>query len=159
MRHFFWRLAGYNINKSKKFLKKLKFLSNEEFWKIQKSRRNDIFIYHYNNSFFYKEIVDNYNINIDIFNWGDIPIMKKENFQNFSLQSNSKLYKKFQIYSANTSGSTGQPFTFYKDKKCHSLCWANMNLLYSDFVSTSVIEKTFFVLLMKFIGLKSLITG
>ena len=58
-----------------------------------------------------------------------IPVIKKTDLQNYS--SKEKPNKLFNnIYFANTSGSSGHPLLFWKNKECHSFAWAKIQISY-----------------------------
>ena len=44
----------------------------------------------------------------------------------------SSPYKSKNVYVANTSGSSGHPFYFAKNKECHALTWAYMKWRYES---------------------------
>ncbi|PPR19543.1 MAG: hypothetical protein CFH43_00128, partial [Proteobacteria bacterium] len=115
--NFILRLLGYNINQSIKDLNTLKLLSEDVFWEQQIQKRDKILQHHLRNTLWYGKFVGNVN-NLD---WSEIPIITKNDLQNFTLENNAKNHSIKRYYFANTSGSTGYPFSFWKDKPCHSL--------------------------------------
>ena len=126
MNNYFWNILGYNINHAIKELNDLKLLSKDIFWEKQRKKRDAILQHHYLHTPWYKNFLGDKN-NLD---WCDIPIITKRDLQNFT--SNQVKYRCNKFYNANTSGSSGHPFSFWKDKWCHSLAWANIQISYSD---------------------------
>lgn len=56
--------------------------------------------------------------------WGDLPIIQKKDLQRPLGAMISDGYKLSNVYISNTSGSSGHPFFFAKDKFAHALTWA-----------------------------------
>jgi len=123
--NLFWRILGYDIEKSKIELKQINSLSEEKFWELQLRKRDSILMHHLENSPWYK----NYTKDINHSNWSEIPVIKKTDLQNYS--SKEKPNKLFNnIYFANTSGSSGHPLLFWKNRECHSFAWAKIQISY-----------------------------
>ena len=59
-------------------------------------------------------------------NWEELPIMTKKNFQKPLSERLSEGFTLKNVYVNKTSGSSGDPFIFAKDKFCHALTWANI---------------------------------
>lgn len=62
--------------------------------------------------------------------WASLPILRKEDFQEGLSKCLSSAYLLKDVYVSNTSGSSGHPFYFAKDKPCHALTWANIMCQY-----------------------------
>lgn len=56
--------------------------------------------------------------------WEDLPIVHKKDLQAPLSEMISSPYKLSDVYVANTSGSSGHPFFFAKDKYSHALTWS-----------------------------------
>jgi len=85
-------------------------------------KRNEIVEFHQKNNKSYQGILGEVNIK----NWNEIPIMTKSDFQKPLKERLSKGYTVNNIYINNTSGSSGDPFIFAKDKFTHALTWTNV---------------------------------
>ena len=135
------RINGYNINKSIIYLDSLKKLSQDSYYKKQKSIRNNILKYHYNSWEWYRKRIGN----LKEKKWDEFPILTKTDLQDYHSElANNKQIKR-NNYFANTSGSSGHPFSFIKNKACHSLAWAKIVLSYSDLnISLNDKEARFF---------------
>ncbi len=86
----------------------------------QENRKWEIFKHHFYNNTTYQNFIGNCRIN----RWSDIPILKKRDIQ---LPLSSRItagYSLKKIHQHNTSGSSGTPFYFAKDKFCHAMSWA-----------------------------------
>ena len=99
--NFILRLLGYNINQSIKDLNTLKLLSEDVFWGQQIQKTDKILQHHLRNTHWYGKFVGNVN-NLD---WSEVPIITKNDLQNFTLENNAKNHSIKQYYFANTSGS------------------------------------------------------
>jgi phenylacetate-CoA ligase len=73
------------------------------------------------NNHFYHELVGSKNYK----NWENLPILNKQNLQKPLQERLSKGYSTKNSYINKTSGSSGTPFIFAKDKYCHALTWAS----------------------------------
>ena len=62
------------------------------------------------------------NINPDV--WDSVPIMTKHDLQQPLTARLSEGFTTSNVYVNKTSGSSGDPFIFAKDKFCHALTWA-----------------------------------
>jgi phenylacetate-coenzyme A ligase PaaK-like adenylate-forming protein len=56
-------------------------------------------------------------------NWSELPVIRKSNLQGDISQMLSNLFRKRQVYVSSTSGSSGHPFYFAKDKLSHAITW------------------------------------
>ena len=85
-------------------------------------RAKDIFNYHNDNNKFYQRFLKNKVVSA-VSRWEDVPIISKKDFQVDFLEIIGQQNKN-SLHIHNTSGSTGTPFYFAKDKFCHAMTWA-----------------------------------
>jgi phenylacetate-CoA ligase len=116
------KLNGFPIKKAKIELNKIVSLSDEEHTFFIENKKLEVFDYHINNNPFYKEFIGKTVVK----NWGDLPIMTKKELQKPLAERLSKGYNPKNVYINKTSGSSGDPFVFAKDKMCHALTWAGI---------------------------------
>ncbi len=116
------QLNGYPIRWARKELNKILSISEEDFSIYLEAKKTEIVSYHLQNNSFYSGIAGNKTIE----NWEDIPVMKKIHFQRPLEDRLSKGFSRKNIYVNKTSGSSGDPMVFAKDKACHALIWANI---------------------------------
>jgi phenylacetate-CoA ligase len=109
-------LSGFPIKKAQK-----EFISIHRISTSQRAFYN--FNFHISNNLFYSTFFNLKNVN-KVENWNDIPIIKKKDFQKNIDEIITKGVKKSELHVHNTSGSTGTPFYFAKDKFCHAMNWA-----------------------------------
>lgn len=117
--HFSLWLNGFPMKKAQiAFEKKLQIpASDYEYFISQK--KQEITDYHLKNNTFYKNIVGDKPIT----SWENLPIITKKNLQIPLQQRLSDGYSSKNTYQNKTSGSSGTPFVFAKDKFCHALTW------------------------------------
>jgi len=111
---------GFPIQKAQVELQKMQNLSAEAFHQYQETQRWNIFEYHRKNNNLYKQLL----FDTKIKNWTDIPILTKQDVQAPLEQRLSDGYHLKNVYINNTSGSSGKPFFFAKDKAAHARTWA-----------------------------------
>jgi phenylacetate-CoA ligase len=90
------------------------------------TKAKEIYQYHLTKTPFYISFIGKKNVSADI-DWYQIPIIRKQDFQIDLTEILSQTNRK-KLHIHNTSGSTGTPFYFAKDKFCHAMTWA-----YTDF--------------------------
>lgn len=86
----------------------------------QEAKKWEIFNYHVANNKVYKNFIKPHEIN----NWENIPLLTKKNIQLPLKERLSDGFTRNKIHLHNTSGSSGTPFYFAKDKFCHAMSWA-----------------------------------
>ncbi len=116
------KLNGFAIAKAKAELEKIKAIPETEYQKYIEKKRMEIVAYHLNNNLFYKNRVGDLKIN----RWEDVPILQKSDFQIALNLRLSKGFLKKNCYVNKTSGSSGHPMIFAKDKFCHAMTWAEI---------------------------------
>jgi phenylacetate-CoA ligase len=111
---------GFPLGKAMKRLKEIQAKNEHDFNDYLKKSRRDIVEYHLANNPLYRSIAPNANPE----NWDAIPIMSKRDLQIPLSKRLSKGFTKHNVYINKTSGSTGDPFVFAKDRFCHAMTWA-----------------------------------
>ena len=115
------KLNGFPIEKAKKQLEEIIAISEDDYPSFIENKKREIVEFHLKNNSYYKNFVG-----INSFeNWEDLPIMTKKDFQKPLRERLSKGYSEKNVYVNKTSGSSGNPFVFAKDKFCHALTWAS----------------------------------
>lgn len=118
---FTLQLKGYPLKKAKLTLRRLNKLDEAAFMAYVEEQRTTILNYHLNNNRFYKELTKNSN---SFKNWSDVPVMTKKDLQQPLINRLSDGFKPGNCYINKTSGSSGDPFIFAKDKFTHAMTWA-----------------------------------
>lgn len=115
------KLNGFPIKKAKADLDAITKLSNEEYLMFLDKQKDEIVNFHLKNNPFYNELVGDKIAS----RWEDLPVLNKQNLQKPLKERLSKGYTLKNIYLNKTSGSSGTPFIFAKDKYSHALTWAS----------------------------------
>jgi phenylacetate-CoA ligase len=101
-------------------LKEIQQKNEVEFEGYLISKKREIVAYHLKHNAFYKTFAQKANSE----NWNSIPIMTKRYLQQPLTKRLSDGFTAKNVYINKTSGSSGDPFVFAKDKFCHALIWA-----------------------------------
>lgn len=119
---------GYDLENAYNEVILLSKMNNSKlmYWKNEK--KWEIFNYHIKYNSMYKNIIDNYSFD----NWDEVPVIEKKFFQSNFINNLSDIYKNKDLYLANTTGSSGHPFMFAKNKYAHSISWAGVKLRYEN---------------------------
>lgn len=146
------QLNGFPIQEANAELRKIIAFTESEHKVFVNHKKKEIVDFHLQNNHFYKELVGTI-VNI---NWEDLPVLTKSNLQKPLLTRLSKGYRASNSYINKTSGSSGIPFIFAKDKYCHALTWASNRYRFGwygiDFNSSY--QARFYGIPMDFIGNK-----
>jgi phenylacetate-CoA ligase len=105
---------------------KIQSISDADYNEYIHSKRKEIVDYHLKSNKSYQEFIGKSSFNPETFNWNDLPIMTKKDFQKPLSERLSNGFTTKNVYVNKTSGSSGDPFIFAKDKFCHALTWANI---------------------------------
>ncbi|TBV28265.1 phenylacetate--CoA ligase family protein [Meridianimaribacter sp. CL38] len=114
------QLNGYPIKKARAVLKAVQQQNDNEFKAYIEQEKRNIVSYHLKHNPFYKNLSKTTTIE----DWNSIPVMTKSDLQQPLEQRLSKGFSKGNVYINKTSGSSGDPFVFAKDKFSHALTWA-----------------------------------
>ncbi|NGX83061.1 phenylacetate--CoA ligase family protein [Aequorivita sp. KMM 9714] len=115
------KLNGFPISKAKSLLKEIQQIPENKYDNYIINAREKIVTYHIQNNPFYRKLIGSKN-----YSWEDIPVMTKSDLQQPLENRLSKGFNQKNIYINKTSGSSGTPFVFAKDKFCHALTWAKI---------------------------------
>ena len=133
-------------------LEKILFVSNVDYDNYVNQKKMEIVEYHLKHNKSYQEFVGKKSFD----NWDELPIMTKKEFQKPLLERLSEGFTTSNVYVNKTSGSSGDPFIFAKDKFCHALTWSNIIYRFGwfgiDFNSS--LQARFYGIPLDFIGNK-----
>jgi Coenzyme F390 synthetase len=110
------------MEEAKAELRKIQSIPEHEFETFVETKKQEIVDYHLKNNSSYQNLVGKTTFNT----WNDLPIMTKKDFQKPLIERLSSGFSSKNIYVNKTSGSSGDPFIFAKDKFSHALTWANI---------------------------------
>ncbi len=97
-------------------------VNDKDFEKYAIQKRKEIVEFHIKNNASYKAFIGENSFKT----WEELPIMTKKDFQKPLAERLSNGYTSKTVYVNKTSGSSGDPFIFAKDKYCHALTWVNI---------------------------------
>jgi len=121
------KLNGFPIKKATHDLELIHKKNEIDFEAYVLQKKAEIVNYHLQNNSFYKSLNNN------ITEWKCIPVLTKGYLQQPINQRLSKGFNSKNVYVNKTSGSSGDPFIFAKDKYCHALTWALIQNRFSWF--------------------------
>ncbi|GAB4153943.1 MAG: phenylacetate--CoA ligase family protein [Winogradskyella sp.] len=119
---FSLKLNGFEIDRAKIALEEIQSLQEDKFEDYLNTRRQEIIDFHLQNNSFYNVIFNEADVN----NWESVPVMTKRHLQQPLEQRLGNGFTRSAVYVNKTSGSSGDPFIFAKDKWCHALTWAEI---------------------------------
>ncbi|MCF7559614.1 phenylacetate--CoA ligase family protein [Sabulilitoribacter multivorans] len=114
------KLNGFPIRKAKNLLKEIQNKSDNDFEVYIDTKKHEIIAYHLQHNSFYKE----FSKGLNPLDWNTVPVITKRDLQQPLSDRLSNGFAKKNVYINKTSGSSGDPFIFAKDKFCHALTWA-----------------------------------
>lgn len=117
---FSLKLNQFPIDNAKKHLKEIKRVNESSYQQYIQQQKQAIVTHHLANNSFYKKLVGNSYTG----NWDSLPIITKKDLQYPLAERLSTGYDLKNVYVNKTSGSTGDPFYFAKDRFSHALTWA-----------------------------------
>ncbi len=112
---------GYDLKKAGAIYKQAASWNEEE----RLAQRDRILKHHVSTNRFYSQITTSTTVS-----WDKIPVLTKTDLQRPLIDRLSDGYKRKAIFKGSTSGSSGHPFTFAKDKLCHAITWAAFDAAY-----------------------------
>lgn len=126
MKLFDWALKrkGFPIDEAVGQFEEVMALPADKIIAYQEERKREIVAFHRQNNAFYRSFLSKNGIDGDV-NWERLPIIRKADMQIPLQERLSEGYTLENVFKNNTSGSSGIPFYFAKDKLCHALVWAS----------------------------------
>ncbi len=97
-------------------------LKDADFSILLENKKWEIFEYHKKSNPFYSGLLEG----TEISQWDDIPILTKSNFQSAGAGCFNPFLDKNDMILGKTSGSSGIPLKYSRDKFSHALLWANI---------------------------------
>lgn len=119
--NFSLRVNGFPIKEAQKQLQQIQAVPEVDYTAFILEKRNEIVAYHLSNNTFYQEFVGT-----TLPDWNALPVLTKADLQRPLQERLSSGFTPKNCYVNKTSGSSGHPFVFAKDKACHALTWAEI---------------------------------
>ena len=111
---------NYPLAQAQKEMVKIQSFSKEEYFSWQESKKWELVRFHYQNNPFYRKFIGDTLPE----RWEDIPILRKKDLQSNQTILISKGLSEKDLHFGSTSGSSGIPLKFARDKFSHSMTWA-----------------------------------
>ena len=119
---FSLKFKGFPIAKAQKHFEKILEIPESDYQEYIETQRQKIVDYHLENNPYYKNLVGTANPK----NWEELPILTKKNLQKPLPERLSRNFTIKNVFTSKTSGSSGDPFVFAKDKEAHAVTWASI---------------------------------
>jgi phenylacetate-CoA ligase len=116
------KLNGFPMKEAQHEFEKIKSLSEPDFENYVITKRKEIVEFHLQHNKSYIALAGNSTPE----KWDELPIMTKKDFQKPLQERLSEGFNLKSVYVNKTSGSSGNPFIFAKDKFSHALTWINI---------------------------------
>lgn len=116
------RINGFPLQEAEKEYAKIRAILPENYAAYLNEKKKSIVAYHKLHNPLYRELLHGKS---DLA-WESLPIMTKKHFQKPLGERLSEGYTLKNVYVNKTSGSSGDPFIFAKDRLSHALTWANI---------------------------------
>lgn len=97
-------------------------LSETEHQQFVEAKKKEIVQYYLQHNPYYRNFVGKNKME----SWNEIPVMTKKDFQRPLSERLSKDFTEKTVFKNKTSGSSGDPFVFAKDKYAHAITWASI---------------------------------
>jgi phenylacetate-CoA ligase len=120
--HFTLWLKGFPLKKAQQAFEKIQAIPEDDYQNYIEAKRKEIVAFHLQYNANYNALIGSKKPN----NWEELPIMTKKDFQKPLAERLSENYTPQNVYVNKTSGSSGDPFIFAKDKFSHALTWVNI---------------------------------
>ena len=120
--HISLKLSGFPITKAQADFEKILQVSEADYPNYLDTKKREIVEFHLKNNTFYQNLVGEKTFD----NWNELPILTKKDLQKPLKDRLSKGYTEKSVFVNKTSGSSGDPFVFAKDKKAHAITWASI---------------------------------
>jgi phenylacetate-CoA ligase len=122
------KYAGFPIKKAQKVFDEILGVPENEYEAFINQKKAEIVEFHLKNNSFYRNLCRNKNVD----DWNDLPILTKADLQQPLSQRLSDGFPAKKVFVNKTSGSSGTPFIFAKDKFSHALTWASTIHLFGE---------------------------
>ncbi len=114
------QLNRFPIKKAQKALREIQKIPDADYPAYVEQKKREIVQHHFENNPYYEQFCGGESPK----EWKDVPIMLKSDLQRPLEERISNVFSPKSVYISKTSGSSGHPFIFAKDRFCHALTWA-----------------------------------
>ena len=115
-------INGFPMKKASVELEKTLSVFEDDYEEYINLKKKTIVEHHLKHNKSYRDFVGKSTFN----DWNDLPIQTKKSLQKPLLERLSDGFTPKNVYVNKTSGSSGDPFVFAKDKEAHAITWASI---------------------------------
>lgn len=115
-------MSGFPIEKAMKEFEEIVKIPEKDYEKYIENKKKEIVGFHLQNNSFYCTLNKGKSFN----SWNELPVLTKKDLQKPLKERLSNGYLEKNVFVNKTSGSSGDPFIFAKDKKAHAITWASI---------------------------------
>ena len=135
------RLKNYPLDEAMAELKRLQALSKDEYLYWQEMKKWDLVRFHHKHNPLYRKLVGSHLPET----WNELPVVTKKDLQRNPDLLISEGIMKDDLHLGSTSGSSGIPLKFARDKYSHAITWALILDRYHKVgISSSDLQARFF---------------
>ena len=116
------QLNRFPIKKAQKALREIQKIPDTEYGAYVERQKRQILQHHLDSNPYYRSFFGDRAPG----KWEEVPIMLKSDLQRPLEERISNVFSPKSVYISKTSGSSGHPFIFAKDRFCHALTWAEI---------------------------------
>jgi phenylacetate-CoA ligase len=144
------KLNGFPMKSAQETFHKILEIPETDFEDYVSKKKREIVEFHLKNNRFYKNLVGKTTFE----NWKDLPVLTKKDLQQPLKDRLSNGYTENSVFVNKTSGSSGDPFIFAKDKEAHAITWASIIYRFGwyDIDFNSSYQARFYGIPLDFIG-------
>ena len=115
------KLNGFPLNQAQAELQRVRAIPEADYAAHLELMKEALVRFHLQHNPLYRKLVPH-----GFTTWEDLPIMTKRDIQIPLTEKLSDGFNLKNVYVNKTSGSSGDPMVFAKDKFCHAMIWANI---------------------------------
>ncbi len=119
------RWQGYPMKEANRLYARLSKLDADAWRTEREALMWDLLRHHYEGNSHYRALFKGFPTR-----WADVPVLRKSDFQYPIEALITKPFRRKGVYINNTSGSSGHPFFYAKDRLSHALSWVSIKYLY-----------------------------
>ena len=136
------RLNGFPLSEAQKEFQNILSISDEAYSSYVEKKKMELLEFHFQLNPAYQKLLGHKLPK----NWNEVPILTKQDLQQPLQNRLSRGYPKKAVFVSKTSGSSGNPFIFAKDKFCHALTWVHIFSCYKqyDIIPNQSLEARFY---------------
>lgn len=123
------KLSGYPLDKAKQVYENILAIPEKDYPEYVERKKQEIVEFHFKNNSFYRGLTGDKLPD----RWEDLPVLTKRDLQRPLKERLSAGYTEKNVFINRTSGSTGTPMIFAKDKFCHAMIWINNIHLFKQY--------------------------